>query len=399
MFGTTIGNTYGSVFGTSKPNSSLESTAPPVDDGVKRSINYIADYGGCGHWRVIWPSSLLNAHQRHIVHSNSSMITSPEFYRDITSVRLQRQVTSYQQKFFEFLESANKDMHIMYDIDDVFIYEDIPGYNKFRAAYRDPAIKETGLSIMKKCSEVTVTCNYMKEYYEQYVDHVTVIPNYMPKFWMDRYYDEVRLAKNYDRNVKKRKKPRVLYAASGAHFDVTGQNKYVDDFSHISDVVRNTVNDIQWVLLGAYPIPLRDLVTSGKIEFVHWKMIPDYPDHIHSLKINLAIAPLMDNTFNKCKSDLKFIESGAFGIPCICQDLITYNHAHYKFTTGDELIDQIKALLKDKPTYLKACRKAREYANTRWLEDHIDLYDELYKFPRGSDKRKQLNLLQQNNTI
>ena len=33
------------------------------------------------------------------------------------------------------------------------------------------------------------------------------------------------------------------------------------------------------------------------------------------------------------------------------------------------------------------------------LDDHIELYDELYKHPAGSDKRKQLNLLQQHNTI
>ena len=83
----------------------------------------------------------------------------------------------------------------------------------------------------------------------------------------------------------------------------------------------------------------------------------------------------------------------------MCQDLVTYTHAHHKFTSGDELIDNIKSVLVDKSVYMKACRKARQYADTRWLEDHIDKYVELYSFPRSHANRKQLNLLQLDNTI
>ena len=120
---------------------------------------------------------------------------------------------------------------------------------------------------------------------------------------------------------------------------------------------------------------------------------------IYDLNVNLTIAPLMDNVFNRCKSDLKFIEAGAFGLPCICQDMVTYTHAQHKFSTGDELVDNIRAILRDKTTYMKACRNARKYADTRWLEDHIGEHVELYTHPRGSQYRKRLNLLQKENTI
>lgn len=406
MFGTTIGSTMGHV-GGHIPGRKLsrdmtyqnKETTPKTP--TMRGQNYIADYGGCGHWRMMWPSHLINSYQRGVVHNTSKMISDPQYYNGITSVRVQRQVSADQRKFFDFLKkiSAQTNSHLMYDIDDVFIYDDIPGYNKFKSAYKDPSLKENGLSIMRECTEVTVTCNYMKKYYNQWMNNVTVIPNYMPRFWLDRYYDENRLEKNYTQNVKKRKKPRVLYAASGAHFDVTGRNKNQDDFSHVADVVRRTCNEIQWVFVGGYPPYMKDLLDQNKIEFHPWVWIPDYPKMIHNLNVNLTIAPLMDNTFNRCKSDLKFIEAGAFGLPCMCQDLVTYTHAHHKFTSGDELIDNIKSVLVDKSVYMKACRKARQYADTRWLEDHIDKYVELYSFPRSHANRKQLNLLQLDNTI
>ena len=68
----------------------------------------------------------------------------------------------------------------------------------------------------------------------------------------------------------------------------------------------------------------------------------EYPGLLDSLEPNMLIAPLADNTFNKAKSDLKYIESCCYGLPIACQDLCTYQDAPYKFTTGDEMIDIIK---------------------------------------------------------
>ena len=404
MFGTTVGTAMGHVGGHvpgKKKTLTYQNKETTPKTPTFRAQNYVADYGGCGHWRQMWPAQMINAYQYGIVHNSSKMVSDAQFYKGLNSVRIQRQVSVDQRKFFNFLKkvSTQNNMHLMYDIDDVFIYDDIPGYNKFKSAYKDPTLKENGLAMMRECTEVTVTCNYMKQYYSQWMNNITIIPNYMPRHWLDRYYDEDRLAKNYTLNIKKRKKPRVLYAASGAHFDVEGRNKNQDDFSHIADVVRKTCNDIQWVFVGGFPPTMNDLVKSGKLEFHPWTWIPDYPKMIYDLNVNLTIAPLQDNTFNRCKSDLKFIEAGAFGLPCMCQDMVTYTHAHHKFNTGDELIDNIHSVLADKSVYLRACRKAREYANTRWLEDHIGKYVELYTAPRGDSRRKELNLLQQENTI
>lgn len=402
MYGTIIGNTIGSVVsrGSTSPVQSPSKNINPPEQKL-RGLNYVADYGGCGHWRLMWPTQMLNATQQAIIHNSSIMIDSESYYKGLTSIRLQRQVAAHQLKFFKFLQSmkSKHDLNLIYEIDDVFIYEDIPLYNRFRSAYSDPSIKKIGTTIMKECDEVTVTCSYMKEYYSQYCDNITIIPNYMPQSWIDRYYDESVLYKNYDKHVKKKRKPRVLYSASGAHFDTTGYNKYRDDFTHVNNVIRSTCNEIQWVFLGAFPMPLKDLVKSGKIEFHNWSMLPYYPSKIVDLQINLTIAPLEDNIFNRCKSDLKLIEPAALGLPAICQDIVTYKNAPYKFTTGSELIDQIKSLTTNRDTYIKSCRKSRAIAETRWLDDKLNMFVELYRYPYKSSQRKELNLLQQDTTI
>ena len=104
------------------------------------------------------------------------------------------------------------------------------------------------------------------------------------------------------------------------------------------------------------------------------------------------VAPLQDNIFNRCKSDLKYIEGCALGIPTICQDMCTYENAIYKFKTGDEMVDHIDNLMSDKQRYMKAVRRGREVINKRWLEnpENLGKYHELYTLPYGSSERKYL---------
>tara|TARA_R110002049_G_scaffold155657_3_gene320599 strand:- start:363 stop:1226 length:864 start_codon:yes stop_codon:yes gene_type:complete len=286
---------------------------------------------------------------------------------------------------------------MVYEIDDLVFHEDIPEYNKFKPAFTDPKIRQCALDIMKACDEITVTNKFMKEYYMEKTGNtnITVIPNYPPKFWMGNFYDKPKIERNYHKN---RKKPRVVYSASGAHFDVDNRTGQKDDFYHVNDVIRKTVDKIQWVFVGAYPLPLHDLVQTGKIEFYNWCRLYEYPQLLADINPTLFIAPLFDNTFNKAKSDLKYIEACCYGVPVICQDLCTYENAPYRFKTGDELIDQIKALTGQKSKYMDVSTTARKVADSRWLEldVNIDKYRELYAYPYNSPERKNLNSVEAN---
>jgi len=363
---------------------------------LARVLNFYADYSGCGHWRMIWPESILRVNQSLNISGGTVMIGDPNFFTGIKSIRIQRQATESQKNFMSFIKGIqskqSEPMNIIYEIDDIIFIEDIPEYNRFRSAFDDPTIRQTSMDIMLMADEMTVTNQFMKDYFADKTGHkqITVIPNFVPKFWMDRFYDKTEISVNYENN---KKKPRILYCGSGAHFDVDSKVKHRDDFHHVHDVIRKTVTQFQWVFFGGYPLPLRDLVKSGKVEYHGWKSLMEYPYKIHQLKPQLMYAPLMESNFNNAKSDLKFIEGCCMGIPTICQDMKTYSNAFHKFKTGDELIDQIKLLTKDRKKYIAESKKARRFGETRWLEDNIGYYEELYKYPYGHPERKKINKL------
>ena len=376
-----------------KPQINQKLEKPP-ETQLPRFLNYYADYSGCGHWRMIWPEQVMNAHNKAVVHGTTVMNVDPRYYTQTKAVRIQRQATPQQLEFVKFLRKladANN-FRLIYEIDDICFHEDIPDYNKYKTAFTDPKIRQSAQEMMEICDEITVTCPFMRDYYASKTNNknVTVIPNFMPKFWIGGKSDINRTMESYEKN---KRKPRILYAGSGAHFDVENRTKFRDDFEHVNDVIRRTVDKYQWVFLGAHPLPIRDLIQNGKIEFHPWKRLYEYGQGLYDHNVNMIVAPLQDSTFNKAKSDLKYIEACALGLPIACQDLCTYENAPIKFRTGDEMIDQIENTLKDRKRYKSLCKKASQYAETRWLEDdiNIDCYTELYQYGVGDPKRLNLS--------
>lgn len=388
-----VQNPYGGLFGPSMTQAGMimapqtQGGLVPPENNLPRALNFYADYSGCGFWRLIWPEHLLNSLQKLAITGGCVMALDPRFYVNVKCVRIQRQATANQFEFVKFLKQLSQELgfHMVYEVDDIIFHEDIPDYNKFKEAFVSPEIRNVSQQIMNMCDEVTVTCPFMRDYYTQKTGHpnVTVIPNCPPRWWLGNFYNEKDVAKNYD---KHKKRPRILYPGSGAHFDVDRRVKGNDDFAHVNEMVIKTRDKFKWVFIAAYPYDVQPYIQSGEMEFHNWRGLYEYGRFISSLEVNAFVAPLQDNTFNKAKSDLKYLEAACFGLPAICQDLVTYQNAPYRFKTGEEMIAQLEKVLRDKDTYMKASRKARAFAETRFLEnpENIGMYEELYKFKKGS---------------
>jgi glycosyltransferase involved in cell wall biosynthesis len=343
---------------------------------------------------MIWPEQMLNAEGRSMSSSITCMVLQPQWYQDVKVIKIQRQASEIQKQFVQFLKSIQKDFgfRLIYEVDDVVFHEDIPDYNKFKDSFATSEVRQNCIDMINMCDEVTVTCPFMKELYRERTgkNEITVIPNFPPNFWMGYLYNYDKILRDYEINYRK---PRVLYTGSGAHFDVDNKNNGVDDFSHVVDAVRKTISKFQWVFIGSYPPPLRDLVESRQIEFHPWQTLYKYPHLVFNLNPTVTIAPLHDNNFNKSKSDIKFIESSIMGIPSFCQDMCTYSNARYKFKTGDELVDEISKLVRNKQAYKKTIPELRQIGVERFLEHNQNLscFEDLILYPYGSPNRVHLN--------
>jgi len=370
----------------------------PRENSLPRYVNYLADLSGCGHWRILWPEQVINGTSRGVSHSLTAMVADPRFYKNVKAVKLQRQASSSQKQFVKHLKSIQQEhgFKLIYEVDDVVFREEIPDYNKFKFAFDNDDIRQNCIDIINMCDEVTVTCPYMKKLYMEKTgqQNITVIPNFVPDFWMGHLFNGKQVATQFEKN---RKKPRILYTGSGAHYDVDNKTGGQDDFTLIRDFIRATVDKYQWIFVGAYPPPLQDLVTSRQIEFYPWQNLLNYPKFIANLNAQLMVAPLENNNFNKSKSDIKFIEACTLGIPCLCQDMETYETApdSLRFSTVEEFEGKINNILnwKNRSKYYSNIHKLRSIGEKRILEnsDNIGAYIEALQTPYGSAERKLLD--------
>ena len=365
------------VAGGQQPTPSIK---PKVDkaDAPKHAINYYGDFGGCGYWRMQLPEQMINFSKLGVVTGMHKLIPHKDFYNDITSVRLQRQASPDHARFFKHIKNLSNELgfKMIYEIDDIVIKEDIPDFNRAKIAFDTEEVRSSILQMMNSCDVLSVTCDFMKEYYLNYLDHdnITVIPNMPSKMWMDGYYDRTNIMTNYTYNQKR---PRILYAGSGNHFDIEGKGRD-DDFTHVIDHIIKTRKQFKWIFMGSIPNALRKYVSAKEMEFYPWSVIMNYPAAIHGLKVNAVVAPLMDCTFNKAKSNIKYLESAGLGIPGVFQDLVTYKDAPVRFTDGASMIKKLEYILGNRQIYGKLSKQSRTYAETMWLDDHIDMYTELY---------------------
>jgi glycosyltransferase involved in cell wall biosynthesis len=342
------------------------------------------------------PNLMLNLYQKAVMLELTTMVLDPRFYAGVKAVKIQRQATPIQRDFVKMLKEISRQMpdggfKLIYEIDDIVFREDIPDFNRNKDAFVADEIRNSILEILDMCDEVTVTCDFMKDYFDEKmgVKKSTVIPNYLLKWWFDRYYNLGDLVKKFEKN---KKKPIVSIFASGTHVDVTNRTGQKDDFEMVVPAIIKTRKDFKWKFYGSYPLPLKPFIDRGEIEFHQWTALPEFPGAMAESGTQLTFAALQDNNFNRAKSNIKLLEAAALGIPCVCPDMCTYKDAFLKYSNANEFIDCIKTATKNQSVYSDLCKKSRAYAEDFWLEDEKNLnkHYEAYFTPFGSPDRKYL---------
>jgi hypothetical protein len=395
VLGAPVGMPTFGVPQTNFVNPAQNKIPPPQmpSEGLKRAVAYLADYGGCGYYRCIAPHLMLNLYEKAVIIESTMMVLEPHFYREVESVKLQRQATPAQKHFVKHLRDImdKKGGRLIYEIDDVVLAEDIPLYNRNRDAFTDPSIRQSIIEIIQMMDEVTVTCDYFRDYLIAKTGNknVTTVPNYLMKWWFDRYYNLGDLVKKFEKN---KKKPVIAIFASGTHCDVLNRVNQKDDFEFVLPYIIKTRKEFEWKFYGSFPLGIQPYIKSGDVKFCNWAPLPNFPQTVAESGAQLTFAALQDNEFNRCKSNIKLIEAGAVGLPCVCPDMVTYKDAILKYKNGSEFIDCIKAATKNQTVYADLCKRSRAYAENFWLDDEKNLmkHHEVFFTPHKSPKRKFL---------
>lgn len=239
---------------------------------------------------------------------------------------------------------------------------------------------------LKKFAEladmVTVTTEFLKKEYEQWNKNVVVLPNCVDPF-------------DWDEPVKNDTgKIRLLVTGSVA------SNKDYENIIPLLEKLKER-KDVQ-LILQALPADHPSLKESREVykpEIAFWKQynvewypfmtLNEYLEFIPTLKADIMLIPRHDNYFNRCKSNLKFLEASMCKMATVAQSFPDGNSPYevneedreYMILANDsqDWVDKVMNLL-DNPQKIDILKeKAHEYVknkydinknNYKWVETY-----------------------------
>ncbi len=274
---------------------------------------------------------------------------------------------------------------IVFDNDDT--YKDYNGF-KFNDFMTEEKAKK-GLDVLNKNIDtfmaeadlITCSTEFLKREYEQINPNVVILPNTVDPF----YYPEP--LKN-DTDV--------------VRIGITGSVGITADVNVLKPILEKYENDprVRLVLLSLPPEGNNEIYKKLYVEeYAFWNKIniewhsfvtsDVYYDYINKLKLDMVIIPRSDSYFNRCKSNLKFLENSMLEIPTIAQSFPTGDSPyelnpedakHLLLATDTESwIAQIETLINNKELRREMGKKAREYVEENYsIEKLGHLWKEAY---------------------
>ncbi|MCX8017445.1 MAG: hypothetical protein N2690_06060, partial [Rhodocyclaceae bacterium] len=320
---------------------------------LPRLLAFPADDMGCGHYRVIDPfhaareAGLIDGHLDYVHLGPYDMaVFAPD------TIFLQRQVSDEQ---LEHLRNYRRffDSRLVYEIDDLTTHVPVTSLHKPHIPKDIGQRLRAGFAL---CDRLVVTTEPLAEAFAPFAKDIRIVPNYLDRNKWGGLAPRRRTGN----------KPRVGWAGGVSH---TG------DLALIIDLVKATASEVDWVFMGFCLEEIKPYVK----ELVPGIATPQYPAKLATLDLDLAVAPLAENAFNECKSNLRLLEFGALGWPVIASDVGPYRRS--RAFPGVTLVKNrykdwlaaLRAHLADLDETARRGDALREHIRQHWmLQDHLE---------------------------
>ena len=325
-------------------------------------------YDMCGQIRMCWPAQALQSEgDTEVMCSRKSFIGLPT-----THFYIQR---CLQQPIYDGLRKIDSKLYV--DFDDMLfkLYgEELPKYNFCKSKFDINETTRVLKDNLDRIDKIVVSTEFLKRAIVDNFnyDRVEVIENMLPR-WL--YHFDRRSSARYD-------KPRVLYAGGMTHYGLDGKD--TGDFSKpLIEFLRKNIDKIELIFVGPVPWFLSDL--SDKIISIPFVNVLQLPRVLHDIRPDFYLAPLRECVFNKCKSDLKYLEACTIGAVCIASDFDdspyakVHEAAKITNTMTAKNIENNFWRLCDPELFIEVQNRQYEFMNSRWLENNTERYKQLFK--------------------
>lgn len=308
------------------------------------------DSFGSGHYRVRQPFAALKTAQLIGGAVRDEGLQPIELERMAPdTIIFQGQHTTPHLEFMQNTKALSKAFKV-YELDDYIL--EVPAGN----LHHDLLPKDIAKRLKKAvglCDRLVVSTQPLANALKGFNPDIRVVENRLPSHWWRGLVGQRQQGG----------KPRVGWAGGSSHSS---------DLQVIAEVVRELAGEVEWVFMGMCPPALRPFVH----EFHRGVDIEKYPQRLAGLNLDLALAPLKDNFFNACKSNLRLLEYGACGFPVICSDILCYR-GDFPVTrvrnNAQEWIAAIREHLAEPDASAKAGDALRSVVLDNWMlkDEHL----------------------------
>lgn len=279
-----------------------------------------ADGLGCCYYRCALPYSRIANHgfDTFLINKLSGLELQPE--RDILVLQRQHhpRVLEYAREF------VNRGGLLIAEFDDYL--QGIPLNNPARKAYPPGGTELKNLEeIIRISSLVTVSTPELARQYSKFSKNVQVCYNAL----------DLNCIQDLSKEYHKDGIVRLGWAGSGTHYD-----DFITIIKPVTEVMRENLNT-HFVFVGMdyknlFPIDIQQRMSyaghtfpfhNGKALFVSPDGNPVYKYYqlLNAARIDIAIAPILEVPFNKCKSYVKLLEYGMSKIPFVATNYGPYS--------------------------------------------------------------------------
>jgi glycosyltransferase involved in cell wall biosynthesis len=263
---------------------------------------------GSGYIRVVRP--LQHHSLSQILKLSLARYGGEELGQEHDAILIQRDAIRSLELAIKVVKRCQKrKIRLIYEIDDDLFH--LPNTHPATARF-SPAVKEAMRTIAQGAQAVVVSTAPLRERMTAFNRNVIVVPNALDeRLWLP--------ANGPQRDADSDGQVRIVYMGTRAHDD---------DLALVIDVIRRLTerygDRVTFTCIGVF--------TKNPLEMVRTQNVPEwvrrYPDFVkwmtRSCRYDIAIAPLVENDFNRHKSYIKYLDYGVCGFAPVLSNTVPY---------------------------------------------------------------------------
>lgn len=337
-------------------------------------------YDGCYYYRGYLPG-IASGH-KVVLDFSSNKFNQEILYEECMKadvIVMQRPNEPIRANLARLLKKKGK--KIIFENDDTYLPDKGVPLNMLpNQKQKDLAVKMNNhlYSTVKIADAVVASTPLLAEEYKSLNKNVHVIPNFIDP--LDEEPKQVNDTGKY----------RVGFIGSVASND---------DYTHIKDQITRLAmrGDITIVIFGIKQKSGR-ILTGYKDDYDFWSNLPNiewqpfvpmtnYYHTLASLKLDLIMIPRKESYFNRCKSNIKFLEASLLRIPVVAQGFTTNDSPyeqnpedskHMVLVKDNSWYESVVDLLENKEKRDIMAENAHDYViNNYNINDHTHLWEQV----------------------